>query len=80
MDSCVAQPLSITNQDLANSKGRKLLDSALPITTRMLPLLSWFVRKYPTVDLTLVFHPEEVDEAVMMLEDYNMKCTEKLVA
>ncbi|HCH6432031.1 TPA: hypothetical protein NK399_003906 [Vibrio parahaemolyticus] len=70
----------ITKQDLANSKGRKLLESALPMTTRMLPLLSWFVRKYPTVDLTLVFHPEEVDEAVMMLEEYNLKCTEKLVA
>ncbi|WP_101961056.1 DNA polymerase [Vibrio harveyi] len=70
----------ITKQDLANSKGRKLLESALPMTTRMLPLLSWFVRKYPTVDLTLVFHPDEVDEAVMMLEEYNLKCTEKLVA
>ncbi|HHK8512532.1 TPA: hypothetical protein ACQYC6_004609, partial [Vibrio parahaemolyticus] len=53
----------ITKQDLANSKGRKLLESALPMTTRMLPLLSWFVRKYPTVDLTLVFHPDEVDDA-----------------
>ncbi|WP_232055062.1 hypothetical protein [Vibrio taketomensis] len=71
---------SIAKQDLANSKGRKLLESALPITTRMLSLLSWFVRKYPTVDLTLVFHPDEVDEAVLMLEDYKMKCTEKLVA
>ncbi|BBM63463.1 hypothetical protein VA249_01090 [Vibrio alfacsensis] len=70
----------ITKQDLANSKGRKLLESALPITTRMLPLLSWFARKYPTVDLTLIFHPDEVDEAVMMLEDYNLKCTEKLAA
>lgn len=70
----------ITKQDLANSKGRRLLESALPMTTRMLPLLSWFVRKYPTVDLTLVFHPDEVDEAVMMLEEYNLKCTEKLVA
>lgn len=70
----------ITKQDLANSKGRKLLESALPMTTRMLPLLSWFVRKYPTVDLTLVFHPDELDEAVLMLEDYNLKCTEKLVA
>ncbi|EMD1178362.1 hypothetical protein VP758_004975 [Vibrio harveyi] len=70
----------ITKQDLANSKGRKLLESALPMTTRMLPLLSWFVRKYPTVDLTLVFHPDEFDEAVMMLEEYNLKCTEKLVA
>lgn len=73
MDSCVAQPLSITKRDLANSKGRKLLGSALPIATRMLPLLSWFVRTYPTVDLTLVFHPEGVDEAVLMLEDYNQK-------
>ena len=70
----------ITKQDLANSKGRKLLESALPMTTRMLPLLSWFVRKYPTVDLTLVFHPDEVDEAVLMLEGYNLKCIEKLVA
>ncbi|WP_050919456.1 DNA polymerase [Vibrio campbellii] len=70
----------ITKQDLANSKGRRLLESALPMTTRMLPLLSWFVRKYPIVDLTLVFHPDEVDEAVMMLEEYNLKCTEKLVA
>ncbi len=70
----------ITKQDLANSKGRKLLESALPMTTRMLPLLSWFVRKYPTVDLTLVFHPDEVDEVVLMLEKYNLKCTEKLVA
>ncbi|HHC6640224.1 hypothetical protein [Vibrio parahaemolyticus] len=50
-----------------------MLGSALPIATRMLPLLSWFVRKYPTVDLTLVFHPEGVDEAVLMLEDYNQK-------
>jgi hypothetical protein len=70
----------IAKQDLANSKGRKLLESALPITTRMLPLLSWFVRKYPTVDLILVFHPDEVDQAVLMLEDYNLKCTAKLVA
>ncbi|HFQ4853351.1 TPA: hypothetical protein ACGUPD_003557 [Vibrio vulnificus] len=70
----------ITKQDLANSKGRKLLESALPITTRMLQLLSWFTRKYPTVDLTLVFHPDEVDEVVLMLEDYNFKRTEKLAA
>lgn len=66
-------------QKLRKVKGRKLLESALPMTTRMLPLLSWFVRKYPTVDLTLVFHPDEVDEAVMMLEDYNLKCTENLL-
>jgi len=70
----------ITKQDLANNKGRKLLESALPITSRMLPLLSWFVRKYPMVDLSLIFHPDELNEAVNMLEDYNLKHTEKLVA
>lgn len=63
----------IVKQDLANSKGRKLLESALPITSRMLPVLSWFVREYPMVDLTLVFHPDQVEEAVVMLEDYNLK-------
>lgn len=70
----------ITKQDLANNKGRKLLESALPITSRMLPLLSWFVRKYPMVDLSLIFHLNELNEAVNMLEDYNLKHTEKLVA
>lgn len=70
----------ITKSGLANSKGRQLLESALPITTRMLPLLSWFARKYLTVDLTLAFHPDEVNEAVLMLEDYNLNRTEKLVA
>ncbi|MEC7310502.1 DNA polymerase [Vibrio crassostreae] len=70
----------ITKQDLANSKGRKLLESKLPVTPRMLPLLSWLVRKYLMVDMTLIFHPDEVDEAVLMLEDYNREHTEKLVA
>jgi hypothetical protein len=69
----------ITKQDLANNKGRKLLESSLPITSRMLPLLSWFARKYPMVDLSLIFHPDELNEAVNMLEDYNLKHTEKLV-
>lgn len=72
----------IVKQDLANSKGRKLLESVLPITSRMLPVLSWFVREYPMVDLTLVFHPDQVEEAVVMLEEYNLKHsnTEKLAA
>lgn len=70
----------ITKQDLANAKGRKLLESALPITSRMLPLLSWFVSEYPMVDMSLVFHPDEVDEAVLMLEEYNLDHTEKLAA
>ncbi|NIY84591.1 DNA polymerase [Vibrio hepatarius] len=72
--------IGITKQDLANSKGRKLLESSLPITVRMLPLLSWFVREYPMVDLTLIFHPDEVQEAVSMLEEYNLNHTEKLAA
>ncbi|MEW2838639.1 hypothetical protein [Vibrio sp. JC34] len=70
----------ITKQGLANSEGRKLLESALPITSRMLPLLSWFVCTYPMMGLTLVFHPIEVDEDILMLEDYNRKRTEKLTA
>ncbi|WP_156904791.1 DNA polymerase [Ferrimonas senticii] len=70
----------ITKQDLANAKSRKLLTARLPITSRMLPLLSWFARQYPTVDLTLVFHPDEVDDAVLMLETYNADAAEKLAA
>ena len=70
----------ITKQDLANSKGRKLLESKLPVTPRMLPLLSWLERKYPMVDKTLIFHSDVVDEAVSMLEEYNREHTEKLVA
>ena len=70
----------VTKQDLANSKGCKLLESKLPVTPRMLPLLSWLVRKYPMVDMTLIFHPIEVEEAVSMLEEYNREHTEKLVA
>ncbi|WP_202983577.1 hypothetical protein [Ferrimonas lipolytica] len=62
----------ISKQDLANSKSRKLLESQLPITQRMLPVLSWFARQYPTVDLTQVFHSDEVEEAVAMLEQYNL--------
>ncbi|HHG3623269.1 TPA: hypothetical protein ACPV0G_003628 [Vibrio parahaemolyticus] len=69
-----------STQDLSNAKGRKLLESALPITSRMLPLLSWFVREYPMVDMSLIFHPDEVDEAVLMLEEYNLDHTEKLAA
>ncbi|ENP8415203.1 DNA polymerase [Vibrio alginolyticus] len=72
--------IGITKQDLANSKGRKLLESKLPVTPRMLPLLSWLMRKYPMVDMTLIFHPIEVEEAVLMLEEYNLDHTEKLAA
>lgn len=70
----------ISKQDLANSKGRKLLESALPITSRMLPLLSWFVREHQTADLVLIFHPDEVEEAFSMLEEYNLNHAEKLAA
>lgn len=70
----------VNRQDFANSKGRKLQVSVLPVTTRMLPLLAWFVREYPTVDLTLVFHPDQVDEAIKMLEDYNRKRTVNVAA
>jgi hypothetical protein len=42
----------------------------------MLPLLSWLVHEYPSVDLTLVFHPDQVEEAIRMLEDYHLKQTD----
>lgn len=81
MEKLAKAGIHITNtQDLSNAKQRRLLESALPITPRMLPLLSWLVREYPTTDLTLVFHSDQVDEAVAMLEEYNQKHTERLAA
>jgi hypothetical protein len=32
------------------------------------------------VDMTLIFHPIEVEEAVSMLEEYSREHTEKLAA
>ena len=37
----------VSRQDFANSKGRALHESILPITPRMVPLLVWFVGEYP---------------------------------
>ncbi|OZS42491.1 hypothetical protein ASV53_18190 [Photobacterium sanguinicancri] len=70
----------ITKKDLLNAKGRKLHEAILPITPRMLPMLSWFVRQYPTVDLHQVFHPGQVQEATQMLEEYNSNNTMNLAA
>lgn len=70
----------ITKKDLLNAKGRKLHEAVLPFTPRMLPMLSWFVRQYPTVDLHQVFHPNQVQEATQMLEEYNSNNTMKLAA
>lgn len=70
----------VSRQDFANSKARKLQESILPITPRIVPLLAWFVGEYPTADLALIFHPKQIGEAIKMLEEYKQNSTDKLVA
>lgn len=59
-----------TAKDCANSKGRKVLDQVLPATPNMMPLLAFLTEIYPELDLSMVFHPDELTEAMKLLKEY----------
>ncbi|WCE32074.1 DNA polymerase [Vibrio sp. SCSIO 43137] len=60
-----------TKKDCANAraKTRKVYEQLLPVTQQIIPLLAWLVEHHPDVDMALIFHPSELEEAKKLLLD-----------
>ncbi|WP_172380757.1 hypothetical protein [Vibrio sp. Vb339] len=64
-----------TKKDCANAraKSRKVYEQLMPATQQIIPLLAWLVKHHPDVDMALIFHPSELEEAKKLLLDYQTK-------
>lgn len=60
----------VEKHDISNGRNATLYPCVLAAAPKLLRLLDWLMHIYPDIELNKFFHPDELDETLVMLERY----------